>query len=48
MRYAHLAVWGVILVAFWGLARPESAAGHAVTSVAGSLDNVLKSAGGEM
>jgi hypothetical protein len=41
MRYAHLAVWAAVLAAVYGLARPGSAAGHAVVAVGGSLAGVL-------
>lgn len=41
MRYGHLILYGAILAAAYGLARPGSAAGKAVTAVTGSLSGVL-------
>jgi len=41
VRYGHLILYGAILAAAYGLARPGSAAGKAVTAVTGSLSGVL-------
>jgi hypothetical protein len=40
-RYGHLILYAVILAAAYGLARPGSRAGKAVTSVTESFSGVL-------
>ena len=41
MRYAHWILYAAILAAAYGLARPGSAAGKAVTSVTEALSGAL-------
>ena len=41
MKYGHLILYGLILAALYGLARPGSMAGKATTSVTDSLAGVL-------
>lgn len=41
MRYGHLVLYAVILLAAYGLVRPGSRAGRAVTSVTESFAGVL-------
>ena len=41
MRYGHLVLYAVILLAVYGLTRPGSAAGKAVTAVTDSMTGVL-------
>ena len=40
-RYGHLVVYGLILAAVYGFARPGSNAGRAVTAVTDSLKGAL-------
>lgn len=40
-RYGHLVVYGLILAAVYGFARPGSSAGQAVTAVTGALKSAL-------
>ena len=42
MRYGHLILYALILLAVYGFARPGTKAGQAVTSVTGGLSGVLK------
>jgi hypothetical protein len=41
VRYGHLVWYALILLAVYGLVRPGSAAGKAVTSVTESMSGVL-------
>lgn len=41
MKYGHLVLYGLILAAVYGFARPGSAAGRAVTAVTDSLKGAL-------
>jgi hypothetical protein len=41
VKYAHLVVYGLILAAAYGLCRPGSQAGKAVTSVTDALTGTL-------
>jgi hypothetical protein len=41
MKYAHLAWYALILFAIFGLAKPGSRAGRAVTAVSGALAGAL-------
>lgn len=41
MRYSHLVLYALILLGVYGLVRPGSAAGRAVTSVTDAMTGVL-------
>jgi hypothetical protein len=41
VRYAHLVLYAAILAVIYGLVRPGTAAGKAVTSVTDSMTGVL-------
>jgi len=42
VRYGHLVLYAAILLGVYGLVRPGSAAGRAVTSVTGAMTGVLR------